>query len=68
MLAGAERFLVEFVRAKSDRLTMGLTLAQFTALALVATGAVLWTMWSKREEVPPGEYLLRGKPAKAATA
>jgi phosphatidylglycerol:prolipoprotein diacylglycerol transferase len=67
MLAGAERFLVEFVRAKADRLTLGLTLAQFTALALIVTGGVLWTVWSKREEVPPGDYLVRGKTGKATT-
>jgi phosphatidylglycerol:prolipoprotein diacylglycerol transferase len=40
VLAGAERFLVEFLR-RNDRIAAGLTLAQFIALAMVAGGA-LW--------------------------
>lgn len=38
VLAGAERFLIEFVRAKDDRLLGPLTLAQATSLALVLVG------------------------------
>jgi phosphatidylglycerol---prolipoprotein diacylglyceryl transferase len=60
-LAGTERFLVEFLRAKSDRLALGLTVAQLTALAMVILGGVLMTMWSKGQDVAPGEYLLKGK-------
>ncbi|NOT08596.1 MAG: prolipoprotein diacylglyceryl transferase [Gemmatimonadales bacterium] len=60
MLAGAERFVVEFVRAKADRLPIGLTVAQVTALAIIATGLVLWRMWSKGA-VPPGSYLASGR-------
>jgi phosphatidylglycerol---prolipoprotein diacylglyceryl transferase len=60
-LAGTERFLVEFLRAKSDRLALGLTVAQLTALAMVVLGGVLMTMWSKGQDVAPGEYLLKGK-------
>lgn len=60
-LAGTERFLVEFLRAKADRLAVGLTVAQFTALGMVVLGAVLMTAWSKGPDVAPGEYLLEGK-------
>jgi phosphatidylglycerol:prolipoprotein diacylglycerol transferase len=60
-LAGTERFLVEFLRAKSDRLALGLTVAQLTALAIVILGTVLMTVWSKGPDVAPGEYLLEGK-------
>ena len=38
VLAGAERFLVEFVRAKDDRLLGPFTIAQATSLALVLVG------------------------------
>ncbi len=40
VLAGLERFVVEFFRAKDDRLVLALTYAQLIALAFVAVGAV----------------------------
>ncbi len=40
VMAGVERFVVEFFRAKDDRLYIGLTYAQVIALAFVAMGAV----------------------------
>jgi len=60
MLAGAERFLVEFVRAKEDRLGIGLTLAQVMALGLVVLGGVLLAKWGSGEALAPGEYLSSG--------
>jgi phosphatidylglycerol:prolipoprotein diacylglycerol transferase len=39
VLAGAERFLVEFLR-RNDRVLAGLTVPQFIALAMVLAGAV----------------------------
>ena len=39
-LAGMERFLVEFLRAKDDRFLGALTLAQVISLAIVAVGVV----------------------------
>jgi phosphatidylglycerol---prolipoprotein diacylglyceryl transferase len=39
-LAGVERFLVEFLRAKDDRFIGGLTLAQLISLGVVAVGVV----------------------------
>ncbi len=41
MLAGTERFLVEFIRAKDDRFFGTFSLAQLTSLAAVAVGSVL---------------------------
>ncbi len=39
--AGAERFLVEFVRAKDDRLIFGYTTAQLVAIVAVIAGVVI---------------------------
>lgn len=41
ILAGVERFAIEFLRAKDDRFFGGLTLAQIIALAMVTIG-VIW--------------------------
>jgi phosphatidylglycerol:prolipoprotein diacylglycerol transferase len=51
VLAGVERFLIEFVRAKDDRFFGVLTMAQLIAIAFVVAGAAL--MWMRRE-VKPG--------------
>jgi phosphatidylglycerol:prolipoprotein diacylglycerol transferase len=61
LLAGTERFLVEFVRAKADRLAVGLTLAQLMAIGLVVTGTALMLRWRGTAEVEAGEYLRKGK-------
>jgi phosphatidylglycerol:prolipoprotein diacylglycerol transferase len=50
VLAGLERFAVEFLRAKDDRLMAGLTYAQLIALACVAVGAA-WMMARNRDAV-----------------
>jgi phosphatidylglycerol:prolipoprotein diacylglycerol transferase len=61
MLAGTERFLIEFLRAKEDHLVFlgGVTLAQTMGLAMVVLGGVLLSQWKGR--VAPGEYLTGGK-------
>lgn len=64
VLAGAERFLVEFLRAKDDRLLGGLTVAQGFSLVLVATGLLLAARWGAAAAVSPGPWL----PAGAAKA
>jgi len=51
VLAGSERFLIEFFRAKDDRYLMGLTLAQGIAIALAIIGLVVMRM---RRDVGPG--------------
>jgi phosphatidylglycerol:prolipoprotein diacylglycerol transferase len=68
VLAGVERFIVEFFRAKDDRLSNGgLSYAQLIALVF-AFGGVLWMWW--RNEVSaskPGIYAQRaeGTPLRA---
>ena len=59
VLAGIERFIVEFFRAKDDRLswTMGLSLAQVIAVGMVAIGAALMA-W--RSRTGPGRPGIRG--------
>ncbi len=61
MLAGAERFLIEFVRAKEDRIGEGITVAQLVAIGLMVSGAVLYSRWKRSDLVPAGEYLEKGK-------
>ena len=52
VVAGIERFLVEFLRAKDDRFFGPLTAAQVIALSLMTIGAVwMWMRW----EVGPGK-------------
>ncbi len=46
VLAGAERFLVEFLRAKDDRLLWGFTTAQ--AIAATATLVGMFILWTRR--------------------
>ncbi len=65
MLAGTERFLIEFLRAKDDRYVYGFTLAQVTSVAVVSIGALLVWAFTKKVAVslehvdalrpPPGE-------------
>ncbi len=61
MLAGAERFLIEFVRAKEDHIRGGLTAAQVVAIGLMVAGAVLYTKWKAGAAMEPGAYLTSGK-------
>jgi phosphatidylglycerol:prolipoprotein diacylglycerol transferase len=49
VLAGAERFIVEFFRAKDDRFVGPLTLAQVIAIAIAAAG-VIWMMARHQRE------------------
>ncbi len=63
VLAGVERFFVEILRAKDDRLFWGLTLAQLTSVLLVIVGAALLARWREGPELPPGPYLQADKQA-----
>jgi phosphatidylglycerol:prolipoprotein diacylglycerol transferase len=60
VLAGLERFVIEFFRAKDDRLLGGFTYAQVIALAVVAVG-VAW-MAARRRTGPgrPGVHAAAG--------
>jgi phosphatidylglycerol:prolipoprotein diacylglycerol transferase len=46
---GIERFLVEFVRAKDDRILGAYTLSQAAAVAAVVIGAAAMAAWRKRD-------------------
>lgn len=61
VLAGLERFLVEFLRAKDDRFLGPLTLAQAVSLALMAVGTFLILQWGPRGRLAAGSWLERGK-------
>ncbi|HEY6092623.1 MAG TPA: prolipoprotein diacylglyceryl transferase [Gemmatimonadales bacterium] len=67
LLGGAERFLVEFLRAKDDRLLGPLTLAQGTSVLLMVVGAALLYIWRAPagpqplpESLRPKQVALRG--------
>jgi len=47
LLAGIERFLVEFLRAKDDRFLGPLTIAQGMSLAIALVGVAMLTRWSR---------------------
>lgn len=59
VLAGVERFLIEIVRAKDDRILGPLTIAQLTSIGLVLLGAVIVTRWRGRDGavLDTGPYL-----------
>jgi len=61
VLAGVERFLVEFVRAKDDRLLGPFTLAQLTSVILVGIGIYLLNAWRDAPDPAPGPYLTGAK-------
>ncbi len=48
-LYGFERFLVEFVRAKTDRYFLGLSTSQVASIVLVCFGIFLWLRRSREE-------------------
>jgi phosphatidylglycerol:prolipoprotein diacylglycerol transferase len=56
VLAGLERFVIEFFRAKDDRLVGGLTYAQLIALAFVAVGIALMMLRRRVRAGEPGIY------------
>ncbi len=63
VLAGIERFLVEFLRAKDDRIIAGgLTVAQIFAILFAIGGAII--MYWRRDVTPdkPGIYSTVGAP------
>jgi len=58
-LYGVERFLIEFVRAKDDRILFGLSTSQGVSILLVIAAIVIWY---RQANVPP----FHAKPAPAA--
>jgi len=64
VLAGAERFVVEFFRSKDDRMswTLGLSVAQVIALAVIVVGGVIM---AARRQTGPDRPGIRSAPAVA---
>ena len=58
LLAGTERFLIEILRAKDDRLFGPLTVAQVASLVLIIAGFAITRAWREGRAVEPGGYLL----------
>lgn len=56
VFAGLERFAIEFLRAKDDRLLLGLTYAQGIALVFAAAGVVVLQLRSRVAADRPGIY------------
>jgi len=58
---GIERFLVEFIRAKDDRLLGMFTLAQAMSVAMVLLGVALLVHWRRKHEfeIPKEAAILR---------
>jgi phosphatidylglycerol---prolipoprotein diacylglyceryl transferase len=63
VLAGMERFLIEIVRAKDDRLLGPFTLAQLTSVLLVVAGIVVMTRLWEPEPAATAPPVLRGTTA-----
>ena len=61
MLVGIERFLVEFIRAKDDRMLGMFTIAQVTSVIILCVGALLAVLWWKKDdfEIPDKATVLR---------
>lgn len=57
VLAGLERFGIEFLRAKDDRFFGAFTLAQVTSIALVVIGCAMVLRMASRTAAPAGPYL-----------
>lgn len=57
ILGGAERFLIEILRAKDDRFLGPFTLAQLASVLLVIIGAALIAKWKPAPELSSGPYL-----------
>jgi phosphatidylglycerol---prolipoprotein diacylglyceryl transferase len=66
VFAGIERFLVEILRAKDDRLLGPFTIAQLTSVILVALGTVLMAIWRRGPSPEAGSYLETGSRSPAS--
>jgi len=55
---GVERFLIEIVRAKGDRLLLGLSTSQMASVLMIALAAVLWQR-AAASRVPAAQTVAR---------
>jgi phosphatidylglycerol:prolipoprotein diacylglycerol transferase len=65
-LYGIERFLIEFVRAKSDRIALGLSTSQIASLVVLGIGVYLWTRRSGTPSAPAARTSTASRPAASA--
>ena len=63
LLAGAERFVIEILRAKDDRFFGIFTLAQLVSNVLIAGGGIMLARMQRAEDIGPGPYLDRTVPS-----
>jgi prolipoprotein diacylglyceryltransferase len=62
VLAGLERFAVEFLR-RNNPVVLGLTQAQLLSLAMIAVGAVgLAFLWSNKDASRPADVPVAARP------
>jgi phosphatidylglycerol---prolipoprotein diacylglyceryl transferase len=61
-LYGVERFMIEFVRAKSDRFVLGMSTSQLASIALLVIAAFLW--WRQGRYGTPAPLKSGGAPAR----
>jgi phosphatidylglycerol---prolipoprotein diacylglyceryl transferase len=61
VFAGLERFLVEIVRAKDDRLLGPFTLAQLASVIVLLIGVLLVAKWRRGPSPEPTFYLETGR-------
>ena len=60
LFAGTERFLVEFIRAKDDRLMAGVTVAQLASIIIAVVGVLFMARWARHDELKiPADSLVR---------
>ncbi len=70
MAVGIERFLVEFIRAKDDRMLGVFTIAQVTSIILLTIGAALAMHWWKKDDfkIPEKAIVLSQPPPDSSSA
>jgi phosphatidylglycerol:prolipoprotein diacylglycerol transferase len=69
LFAGTERFLIEFIRAKDDRILAGFTVAQLTSVIIAIIGAALMARWAKPDAlaIPANSFLHKEPPGARAS-
>jgi phosphatidylglycerol:prolipoprotein diacylglycerol transferase len=60
LLAGVERFAIEFLRAKDDRIPGGLSVAQLASIVMIVVGVTVIARLSKLPAIEPGAWLKMG--------
>ena len=67
VLAGVERFIVEFFRAKDDRLVAGLTYAQLISIGFVVLGIIWLAVFWRVRPGRPGIYASASAPSRRSS-